>query len=171
VFSGIARVQQNQTRILHPTVRIRETSGEFWLERRAGGVVSQVQRARRRQAVAAAEVVVVEQAKPQQPHRPQTLVMWQDKTQRPYDVRRDTPQHFTLQQSLAHQTKFMVFEVAQPAMDQFGGCARRSGAQIAPFAQKHPPAAAGGVAGNATAVDASADDGEIVRTERTVQRA
>ncbi len=89
-------------------------------------------------------------------------VVRQHKPQRPDDVRGDAPQDFALHQRFAHQAEFMVFEVAQPAMDQLGRCAGGTGAQIGPIAQEHAPATPGGVAGDAATVDASADDGEVV---------
>ena len=57
-----------------------------------------------------------------------------------------------------------MFEVAQPAMDQLGGAAEVAPAEIALFAQEHRPAAPGGVARDAGAVDAAADDGEVENT-------
>ena len=106
-------------------------AGEFGLQRRAGGIVAQPQRARRRQPLAAAEMVVEEQAKAQQPSRAQCLVVRQDEAQRPDDVRRDPPQHLALHQRLAHQTELVIFQIAQPAVDQLGRRAGGAGRQVA----------------------------------------
>ena len=47
-------------------------------------------------------------------------------------------------------------------MDQLGGGRRGAGGEIVLLDQQHAQAAAGGVARDAGAVDAAADDGEIV---------
>ena len=65
-------------------------------------------------------MIINEQPKPQHPGRAQALVVWQDEAQRPDDMRRDLPQHFTLLQGLSYQPELVSFEVAQPAMDQLG---------------------------------------------------
>ena len=57
--------------------------------------------------------------------------------------------------------KASVLEVAQPAMDELGGGRRSAGGEVALLDQQHLEAAAGGIARDAGAVDAAADDGEI----------
>jgi hypothetical protein len=47
--------------------------------------------------------------------------MRQHEAHRPDDVRRMRPQHFALDQRLAHQAEFVIFEIAQAAMDELGG--------------------------------------------------
>jgi hypothetical protein len=46
--------------------------------------------------------------------------MGHHETQRPGDVGRNAQQHFTLGQRFAHQPEFVMFQVAQAAMDQLG---------------------------------------------------
>ena len=69
---------------------------------------------------AAAEMVVEKQAQPQQPGGPQPRVMRQHEAQRPDHVRRHRPQYFPLLQRFTHEPELAMFEVAQPAVDQFG---------------------------------------------------
>ncbi len=76
-------------------------------------------------------------------------------------MRRGAQQHFAFAQRRTHQPEFAVLQITQPAMDQLRGCRRRAGRKIVLLDEHDPQAAAGGVAGNAGAVDAAADDGEI----------
>ncbi len=78
-------------------------------------------RARGGQALAAAEVVVDDEAELQEPGGPEPLRVGQHEAQRPDDVRGDAPQHLALHQRLAHEAELAVFEEAQPAVDQLGG--------------------------------------------------
>ena len=71
-------------------------------------------------------------------------------------------QHLALGQRLAHQAELVVLEIAQAAMDQLGRGRGRAAGKIALLAQEHRQAAAGGIAGDAAAVDAAADDGDVV---------
>jgi hypothetical protein len=45
----------------------------------------------------------------------------QDEAQRPDDMGRRPQQHFAFRQRFAHQAKFAVLKIAQPAVDQLGG--------------------------------------------------
>ncbi len=54
-----------------------------------------------------------------------------------------------------------MLEIAQAAMNELGGGGRRSGREIVLLDHEHAQAAPDGIAGNAGAVDAAADDGEI----------
>ena len=47
--------------------------------------------------------------------------MRQHETHRPDDVRRVAPQHFALHQRFAYEPELVIFEIAQAAMDEFGG--------------------------------------------------
>ena len=157
----VAGVQQHHARIFDPAIRILERHLVFGLEHPARRVAVQPLGARGRQALAAAQVVIQEQAQPQQPGRAQPLVMRQHEAQRPDDVRRDPPNRLAFQQGLAHQPELPVFEVAQPAMHQLGGGGRGRGGQVIGLAQIDRPAPPDGVARDAAAVDAAADDGEV----------
>ena len=86
----------------------------------------------------------------------------QHEAHRPDEVRRHAQQHLALDQRLAHQAEPAVLEIAQAAVDQLGGGRRGAGGEIVLLDQQHAQPAAGGVARDAGAVDAAADDGEIV---------
>src|SRR6185437_357478 len=86
--------------------------------------------------------------------RAQAFVMRQHEAERPHYVRRDFPQHLALDKRLANQTKMKMFEIAQAAMDQFAGGARRSRGEIALFAKENRPAATGVVACNPATINA-----------------
>ena len=129
-IGGRAGVEHHQARILHPAIRIFKRGGEIGPQRRAGRVRRQAQHLRRRQALAAAEMVIQKQPEPQQPGRAQALMVRQHKAQRPDDVRRDAPQHLALHQRLPHQPELVMLQIAQPAMDQLGGGRRGRAAQI-----------------------------------------
>ena len=76
-------------------------------------------------------------------------------------MRRRAQQHFAFAQRLAHQAEFAVFEIAQAAMNELRRRRRGAGGEIVLLDQNDAEAAAGGVARDAGAVDAAADDGEI----------
>ena len=71
-------------------------------------------------------------------------------------------QHLALDERLAHQAELIVLQVAQTAVDELGACRGGRAAEIAFLGEKHREPAAGGVCGNADAVDAAADNDEIV---------
>ena len=76
-------------------------------------------------------------------------------------MRRRAQQHLALAQRLAHQPEFAVLQIAQAAVDELRGRRRGAGGEIVLLDQDDAKAAAGGVARDAGAVDAAADDGEI----------
>ena len=78
------------------------------------------------------------------------------------DVRRRAQQHFALHQALMHQPERVVLEVAEAAMDELGRGRRRGSGEVALLAEEDREAAPGGVARDTAAVDAAADDGEVV---------
>ncbi len=89
-------------------------------------------------------------------------MMGQDEAHRADDVGRGAPQHLALDQRLVDQTEFAIFEVAQAAVNELGGRRRGGAGEIAGLGEEDAEAPAGGVAGNAAAVDAAADDGDVV---------
>ena len=123
--------------------------------------VRQIEHAGAGQALPAAQVVVEEQAERAASRPAAGPLMRQHEAQRPHDVRRDAPQHLALGQRLAHQPEIVVLEVAQAAVDQLGGARRGAAGEVAHLAQEHGQAAAGSVAGDAAAVDAATDDGQV----------
>src|SRR5665647_3629781 len=83
------------------------------------------------------------------------------------DVGRDLPEDFALDQGLAHQTKLVIFEIAQPAMHQLGRPGRGPAGQVIHFAEKNGIAATGRVARDAAAINAAPNDCEV---ENSIQR-
>jgi len=78
-------------------------------------------------------------------------------------MRGHAQQNLAFGQPLAHQTEIAVFEIAQPAMDEFARCRGGRAGEIALLAQQHAEAAAGRIAGETDAVDPAADDKKIDR--------
>ena len=81
-------------------------------------------------------------------------------------MRGDAQQRFALGERLGHEAKLVVLEIPQPAVDQLGrGRGSRRG-KVARLGEQHRKAAAGGVARDSGAVDAAADDQQIVARTR-----
>ncbi len=106
-------------------------------------------------------MIVEEQARADHPRGPQMRLVRQDELQRRDDVRRGAKKHFALRQRLGDEAEFVVFEIAQAAVDQLGAPRRRMRRQIVFFDQQYLQAASRRVARDARAVDAAADDGKI----------
>ena len=140
----VAGVQHHQTRIVDPAVRIFESLRKQRLQRLAGRIAAHVERPGRRQQLAAADVVVEEQAEPDQPGRAQALGVRQHETHRPDDVRRVLPQNLALHQRFAHQPELVIFEIAQAAMDELGRTGRGAAGEIVHLGEENriaPPTA------------------------------
>ena len=86
-------------------------------------VAGEIDRAGRRQKPAPADMIIKEQAEPQQPGRTQAVMVRQHEAQRVDDVRRHAQQHLALRQRLVHQAERPMLEVAQAAVDQLGAAA------------------------------------------------
>ena len=67
-----------------------------------------------------------------------------------------------LLQGVAHEPELHVLEIAQTAVNQFRAGRRRTRSQVAGLDNKHREASARRVASNSDAVDASADDRQVV---------
>ena len=132
------------------------------LQRLAGRIAAHVERARRGQQLAAADMVVEEQAEPDQPGRTQALGVGQHEAHRPDDVRRIAPQHLALHQRFTHQPELVIFQIAQSAVDQLGGKRRGAAGKVVHLGEKNRIAPPDSVAGNAAAVDAAADDEDVM---------
>ena len=161
-LGGVERIERDQPGIVGPAVGIFEAVAEFPQQRLAGDMVGEIDAARLRQDFARAEPVVEEQPDPQHQRRARPRHRRQHEPHRPDQVRRHPQQHLALGQRLADQPERAVLEIAQPAMDQLGRGRRGAGAEVVLLEQQHAQAPAGGVARDAGAVDAAADDGEIV---------
>ena len=88
--------------------------------------------------------------------------MRHDEGKRPDDVRRGAQQHFALLQRLAHQAELVILEVAQSAVDELGAGGRGVGREIVLLAKQDGQTATRRIARDAGAVDATADDEQIV---------
>ena len=90
----------------------------------------------------------------------------QHKADRMDDVRRRGEEHLALGQRLMHQPEGVVLEVAEAAVDELGRGGGSGAGEVALLAQEHGKAATGGIPRNAAAIDAAADDGDVmVRSE------
>jgi len=76
-------------------------------------------------------------------------------------VRGHAQHHFALEERLAYQPQPSLLKIAQPPVDELGRGGRRAGREIVLLHQQDTQAAAGGVASDAGAVDAAADDRQI----------
>ena len=108
-----------------------------------------------------AQMIVEDEPEAQQPRRAQARVMRQHEAQRPDDVRRGAPQHLAFAERLAHEAELVMFEIAQPAVDQLRGTRGRAARQIVLLAKVDAQAPPRGVARDAAAVDAAADDRDV----------
>ena len=88
--------------------------------------------------------------------------MRQHEGERLDEMRRDAQHHLALGERFGDETKLVVLEVAQSAVDELGAPLRRRGREVVLLDEEHRQAAARGVAGDPGAVDAAADDEEIV---------
>jgi hypothetical protein len=87
--------------------------------------------------------------------------MRQNEPERPNDVRCRREQNLPLDQRLAHEAEFIIFQVTQPAMHELSRARRSSLSKISFFAEQDLEAAASGVARDAGTIDSAADDGEV----------
>ena len=108
-----------------------------------------------------AEVIVEEQAQPDEPPRAQPGMVREHEAQRPYDVRGVAQQHLPLLKRVAHETEIAVLQIAKPAVDQLGAGRRGMSAEVVLLAQQDIEAAPGRIPGDAGTVDAAADDEQI----------
>ena len=88
--------------------------------------------------------------------------MRHDEARRPGEVSGHAQQNLALGERLGDQAELELLEIAQPAMDQLRGRRRGRRRQIAALDQQHREPAAGSIAGDAGAIDAAADDQQVV---------
>ena len=153
--------EHDEPRIVDPRVRIGEAAGIAPLERRAGRMGGEVDGLRSRQPATPRQMVVEEETGADHPCRAQVAVVRQHEAQRPDDVRGGRDEDLALAQRLAHEPEVVVLEVAQAAVDELGAAGRGVGREVVLLAQQHREPAAGGIAGDARAVDAAADDEQV----------
>ena len=174
LFRRADRVQDHKAGVVHPAVAVFEPLVILVQQRRALGVAAQVQRAGAGQLLAPAQVVVKEQAQPDQPGRAILRRMGQHEAHRPDDVGGSVQQHLALDQGFADQAEFVIFQIAQAPVDQLARPGRRALRQVVLFAQHDFQTPARRVARHARAVDAAADDrghGQCPFRDRAAARA
>ncbi len=161
-LGGIHGIEHDEPRIVGKAVGIFVGMLETALERQAGVIGDQIEHLRSRQDFApTADPVIEQKAEPQHQRRTSRLVDRQHEAQRPDQMRRRAQQHLALAQRLAHQPELALLQVAQAAMDQLRGCRRGAGRKVVLLDEHDLEAAAGGIARDAGAIDAAADDGEV----------
>ena len=134
-----------------------------------GGDLAARQPAMIRQALVEAEKVVEHHADPQPPAREQTAaVPRHEELERLHQVRRDLQQRLALAQVHADQREVEHLEVAETAVHEPRGARSGAAAEVGLLEQRDPQAAQRGVAGNARANHAAADDQDVERA--AVQR-
>ena len=159
---GVAGVEYDESRIVDPAVGIFESRIEnARLQRPSQTIGSQVQCARSAQLLSPADMVVKKKAEAKHPRRTQSGSVRQKETQRPNDVGRRRPQNFPLGQRLPDQTKLVIFQIAQTAVDELRRPGRGAAGEIAHLAQDHAQAASRRVAGDAASIDPPADDDQV----------
>ena len=90
-------------------------------------------------------MIVEKQTGPHEPGRPLPRRMRQNEPERPNDVWCRREQNLPLDQRLAHEAEFVIFQVTQPAMHELSRARRSSLSEISLFAEQDLEAAAGGV--------------------------
>src|SRR5580704_14303757 len=157
----IDQIQDHEPRIVDPAVRIFKSATKLRPQRSAFGCARQVEVTVGRQSLPAAQMIVEKQSGPHAPGGPLPRRMRQNESQRPNDVWRRRKQDLPLDQRFAHQTEFVIFEIAQPAVNQLARTRRGSFGEITLFAKQNLETAASGVARDTGSIDAAADDGDV----------
>ncbi len=106
-------------------------------------------------------MIVEEKPEADEPRGPVLRGMRQHEAHRPDDMRGGGEQDFALDQRLAHQAEFVIFEIAQAAMDELPRARRGALGEIVLLAHDDGKAATGRVARNSGAVHAAADDEDV----------
>ncbi len=161
-FRGVDRVEHDKPRVVSETVRVFVSVVEAALERLSGSVGNEIKRTRTGQDLAAADQIVDQKTEPKDERRAACGgVERQHKTERPDKVRRHAQQHFTLAKRGTHEAERAVLQIAQPAVNQLRRSRRGAGGKVVLLDENDLESAPRGIAGNAGAVNAAADNGEI----------
>ncbi|MNV26608.1 hypothetical protein D3C71_1177330 [compost metagenome] len=158
-FPGGHGVQHHQAGVVDPAVGVFEALGDFAFERAVG---AELQAFRTLQLLALAQVVIEEQTGADHPCRAQVRAVRQHETHLLDDVRSLGQQHFTFGQGFTHQAEFVMFEVAQAAVNQLAAGRRGMAGQVILFTKEHRETATGGIRCDPHAIDPATDDGDIV---------
>ena len=92
--------------------------------------------------------------------------MRENEPARAHEMGRDTHQNFTFGERFANKPEVQVFQIAQATMNQLGGGRRSGGAKISLLTQINRQSASRCVARNAAAIDAAADDRNVINQLR-----
>jgi hypothetical protein len=149
-FAGGHGVQHHEAGVVDPAIGVFEAFLDFAFQRAVG---TELQAFRTWQFFALAEVVIQEQAGTNHPRRAQVRTVRQHEAHRFDDVRRLGQQHFALGQRFTHQTEFVMFEVAQAAVDQLAAGRRGVAGEVVLFAKEHRKPATGGIRCDPHAID------------------
>ena len=160
--SRVERIGHHQARVVDAAVGIDETVFQAGLQACGIGWRVEPHHLRCRQHRAAREVIVEKKTDADHPARTQLRHVRHHEVQRPGKVGGNAQQDLALRQRFGHQAKLELLEVAQAAVDQLGRGRRSRAGKVAALDQQRRQAAAGGVARDAGAVDAAANDEEIV---------
>lgn len=109
---GIDSVQHHQATVFDPTIGIAEAAPYIVRQNPSRRMSGKTQRSRCRQALAWCQMVIKPETSAQLPPSAALRPFGQNKGQWPDDVRGDMQKAFPFHQRLAHQAKFVVFEVA-----------------------------------------------------------
>jgi hypothetical protein len=99
---GISSIENDEPRVLHPTVGILEGAPKLTLERSSGSISSEIESSRRWQQFPSPQMVIEEQSEPDDGPGPQALVVRQNESNGSYDVGSELEQDFPLDQRLAN---------------------------------------------------------------------
>jgi hypothetical protein len=89
-------------------------------------------------------------------------MMRQQEAKRPDQMRRGVQQNRAFAKRVRNEPEMIALEISEPAMDELGRCRGRRAGEIALPEETDRKPAPGGVACKAAAVDAPADDRDIV---------
>ena len=167
---AILEVGDDQPGVVDPSIPIAKTASPLRRQRTAGAILPQIDAFRARDNLTACKVIIQEQPGAQHPFGPLFGRMRQHETLRPADLRRDIEQHLAFGERLAHQPEGVEFEVSQPAVDELCRRARRRAAEIAGLDDRDRQATAGRVTGDPGAIDAAADDQQVVHPVKRGRR-
>ena len=162
-LGGIDGIGDHQPRIVHHAIGIFERGAEWPLQRIADRMVRDIDRHRGRQIAVRGQPVVEQQAQPQQPWR--ALVgMRGDHEARSGapDAARSAARCRARPSAARTRKKARRSSIGKIAMDQARRGRGCGGAEVALLEQDNPQAASRGVARNADAVQAAADDRKVV---------
>src|SRR5205807_9512294 len=116
---------------------------------------AQVNTDRRRQRLPSSEMIVEEEPGANHPRRSQMRLVRQNELQRRNDVRRGAQEDLALGKRFGDQSEFIIFEVAQSAMNELGACRRSMRGEVVLLDQQHFESASSGVARDTGPVDSA----------------